>query len=330
MVGDGYEYWKLKGISGVRTPNYGVLYNWYAATDSRGIAPSGWHIPSNTEFATLITYLGGAAIAGGKLKEAGTEHWNDPNTDATDLYNFMARGGGFRDEDGLFYELKETLYLVAIYYNLTNSACAYDLTHDSAAISLDWHDENRRGQSIRYIKDDSTDPGTVSDYDGNVYPTVKIGDQVWMASNLMVEHFNNGDEIKNITDNAAWSALTTAGMCYYDNNVNNGYTEAVAAEILVNSHNLVKFKDTETLKWRINKISDNEVEILVDGMVKAGDIPALQVQSDWEQSDSGEPDYIKNKPLLGTISPKDYWTGSQSAYDALGSYDSNTIYFVEE
>jgi uncharacterized protein (TIGR02145 family) len=69
---------------------YGNLYNGLAVNDSRKLCPTGWHIPLNTEWETLITYLGGGDIAGGKMKEAGTAHWNSPNTGATNESGFTA------------------------------------------------------------------------------------------------------------------------------------------------------------------------------------------------------------------------------------------------
>ncbi|MCK5149268.1 Ig-like domain-containing protein [bacterium] len=59
---------------------------------------------------------------------------------------------------------------------------------------------------------------TMADIDGNVYRTVKIGDQWWMVENLKVTHYRNGDEIPNVTDNTLWSSLTTGACCAYDNN----------------------------------------------------------------------------------------------------------------
>ncbi len=58
---------------------YGKLYNWYAVTDSRGLAPVGYHIPSSTEFNELKSCAGYNGNGGGKLKEAGTSHWASPN-----------------------------------------------------------------------------------------------------------------------------------------------------------------------------------------------------------------------------------------------------------
>jgi len=54
---------------------YGKLYNWFAVNDSRNLCPAGWHVPSDGEWTTLTDFLGGLDIAGGKLKETGTEHW---------------------------------------------------------------------------------------------------------------------------------------------------------------------------------------------------------------------------------------------------------------
>ena len=62
---------------------------------------------------------------------------------------------------------------------------------------------------------------TVSDIDGNIYNTVVIGGVEWMAENLNVSHYNNGDVIPQITNNTEWENATTGAWCYFNNN--NGY-----------------------------------------------------------------------------------------------------------
>jgi uncharacterized protein (TIGR02145 family) len=79
---------------------YGGLYTWdemmqYSSHENvQGICPPGWHLPSDFEWRTLTDYLGGRSIAGGKMKESGLKHWNDPNYGATNESGFTARPGG--------------------------------------------------------------------------------------------------------------------------------------------------------------------------------------------------------------------------------------------
>jgi len=74
---------------------YGALYNWYAISTGN-LCPEGWHVPSDAEWTILTDYLGGEVVAGGKLKEAGTIHWNSPNSGATNESGFTALPGGSR------------------------------------------------------------------------------------------------------------------------------------------------------------------------------------------------------------------------------------------
>jgi uncharacterized protein (TIGR02145 family) len=87
---------------------YGALYNWFAVNTGR-LAPAGWHVPSREEWNTLINYLGGQDIAGGKLKETGDAHWLSPNAGATNETGFSARGVGIRDIT--FMMMRETTYI---------------------------------------------------------------------------------------------------------------------------------------------------------------------------------------------------------------------------
>ena len=82
---------------------YGKLYNWYAVNDARGLAPQGWHIPTDAEWDTLSIKLGGNSVAGGKMKTTGTTRWTTPNTSATNESGFAGLPGGYRLNIGAFY-----------------------------------------------------------------------------------------------------------------------------------------------------------------------------------------------------------------------------------
>ncbi len=84
---------------------YGALYNWYAVNNEK-ICPTGWHVPNDSEWTTLIDFLGGVDIAGGKLKESGFLHWLNPNFGATNEVGFTAVASGLRDHNGDFVSLK--------------------------------------------------------------------------------------------------------------------------------------------------------------------------------------------------------------------------------
>ena len=81
---------------------YGKLYNWYAITDPRGLAPNGWHIPTDAEWTILTDKLGGLSVAGGALKQAGTTSWLAPNGGATNASSFSALPGSYRINNGSF------------------------------------------------------------------------------------------------------------------------------------------------------------------------------------------------------------------------------------
>jgi len=90
---------------------YGKLNNWYAVNDSRGLAPTGYHVPSYNEWQTMIATAGGSSLAGPALKETGTVYW-DTDPGSTNSTGFSARGGGFRDNNsGNFYYLRTFSYL---------------------------------------------------------------------------------------------------------------------------------------------------------------------------------------------------------------------------
>ena len=212
-----YTYGRLYNWYAASSRSYGMLYNWYAATDIRNIAPVGWHVPSKAEYDTLIAYLGGSSVAGGKLKEIGTTYWGSPNTGATNETGFNAILVSYRESYGSFVGTNVTQFRNSSDNSLLRVCEGYAYVDYTSTVSA----YNKVGASIRLIKDNSTDTGIMTGNDGKQYPTVKIdwgsGSQVWLAQNLEETKFRDGSTIPIVTDNTAWSNLTTAGACWYNN-----------------------------------------------------------------------------------------------------------------
>ena len=176
--------WRNNDEATYREP-YGALYNWYAA-HSANLCPSGWHVPSESDWTALELYLGGRSIAGGKLKETGSRHWDAPNTGATDIYGFSMIGGGYRDgQGGSFYELGRGGYLWSSIEEKPTDGRNRGFSNVNVQMDLGYSVKTT-GMSVRCLVDGNPpvpepEPGTVKDYEGNVYKTVVIGKQTWMA-----------------------------------------------------------------------------------------------------------------------------------------------------
>jgi uncharacterized protein (TIGR02145 family) len=131
---------------------YGRLYTWYAATDSRKLCPSGWHVSSDDEWTTLTTFLSGEAIAGGKLKESGTTHWLTPNMGATNEIGFSALPGGSRfywgdfGGIGIFTDILSSTEKTDLLVIVRNMAYNYNFIDRAPRNKSD-------GMSVRCIKD---------------------------------------------------------------------------------------------------------------------------------------------------------------------------------
>jgi uncharacterized protein (TIGR02145 family) len=112
---------------------YGKLYNWYAVNDPRGLAPAGWHIPTDSEWTSLITFLGGANVAGSKIKDSGTL-WSDQTQGATNQSGFTAIPAGYgyltltyTPDDQPFKSLGDAAYWWSATASGTNTAYSVDV-----------------------------------------------------------------------------------------------------------------------------------------------------------------------------------------------------------
>lgn len=160
---------------------YGRLYNGYVVTDPREVSPIGWHVPTDTEWTTLVTYLGGVQVAGGKMKSTGTTIWMAPNTGATNISGFSSLPGGQRDfkQGAAFGSLK----LGGNWWSKTTfstSDCWARSIGNGTAEIYNWHHPMRYGFSIRCLKDGASSTNSYNcPSDKVTYPTI-VKDKLYM------------------------------------------------------------------------------------------------------------------------------------------------------
>lgn len=196
---------------------YGRLYNWYAATDSRGVAPEGWHVATIDDYLMLNTSLGSL------------------ETNNNYIPTFNLTYSGILSNDNLFYGLEPngsyldgamawfitpnvpsdnpSLFVLANIYTVVQAFNHSKIPTGLAGESI--------GCSIRLVKDNSINEGDIT-IDGDIYNTVKIGDQVWLKQNLAVRHYQNGDLI------GSDFTGTVGAVIAYENNEANVYSNLIS------------------------------------------------------------------------------------------------------
>ena len=128
--------------------DYGRLYNWFAVDDARGLCPSGWHVPTDQEYTTLIDVLGGTSVAGGKMKSSPEDSpaWNGTNTSG-----FSGLAGGYRSNSGGFYDGN---YVGFFWSASANGAFAWSRLLDGVYTGvLRYNYYQRYGFSVRCVRD---------------------------------------------------------------------------------------------------------------------------------------------------------------------------------
>jgi uncharacterized protein (TIGR02145 family) len=153
-----YDYDGTSTVEAKATSNYatyGALYNWYAVNVGK-ICPAGWHVPTPSEWTTLTDYLGGESRAGGKLKEAGINHWLSPNQGASNETGFTALPGGTMYADvpygGYFWYIGEYAYWWTAGEIIPVTAMAKYMEYNNSLISTYSYSLNC-GFSVRCIRD---------------------------------------------------------------------------------------------------------------------------------------------------------------------------------
>ncbi len=199
--------WCYYNNDAANNATYGKLYNWYAVagiydaaslndpTLRKNLAPTGYHVPAGYEWTTIINFLGGISVAGGKMKETGTAHWLSPNTSAINSSGFTGLPGGLRgglnffnigtdgywwsSSDGIIEPPPTTTY--GWFFNLYNTcACAYAN-----------YNNKELGMSVRCLSDSPLSNATFEINSLKLYPNP--------ALNLLNLSFNDAFCLDKIT-----------------------------------------------------------------------------------------------------------------------------------
>jgi uncharacterized protein (TIGR02145 family) len=199
---------------------YGLLYNWHAVNDDDGLCPTGWRVPSDGEWTQLTDFLGGESVAGGLMKttgtlSAGTGLWESPNGAATNSSGFSGLPGGGRNSGGYFNQGFYGFWWSSSVFSTDYPDFAWTRNLQYLGGLAGRSDQSvQDGFSVRCVQGECQ--ATVTDIDGNVYDAVQIGSQCWMAENLKVERYRNGNAIPAGLSDSAWTFTTTGAFAVYD------------------------------------------------------------------------------------------------------------------
>jgi uncharacterized protein (TIGR02145 family) len=147
--------WSNYNHDDANDPIYGKLYNWYTTLGDT-LCPAGWGVPTDDEWTTLTTYLGGESVAGGKMKSVGTTYWNDPNTGATNESGFSVLPGGYRNFDGSFYGIRDAAFFWSATEYGGSTAWLRGLYYNGSYVSRFYfgsYNSKSSGASVRCLRD---------------------------------------------------------------------------------------------------------------------------------------------------------------------------------
>ena len=149
--------WSYYNNDAANNAKYGKLYNWYAVSKTsngnKNVCPTGWHVPTDTEWTVLTDYLGGYNVAeGGKLKEVGTTSWNSPNTSATNTSLFTGLPGGSRNSNGNYNSIGYYGSWWSSSESNTGNAWYRFLNYDGGNANRS-NNSRRSGLSVRCLRD---------------------------------------------------------------------------------------------------------------------------------------------------------------------------------
>ncbi len=334
---------------------YGKLYNWYAVNDSRGLCPTGWHVPSDTEWNIFIANLGGDEVAGGKMKAI--TGWNSPNTGGTNESGFTGHAGGERSAYSSYVNMGNAGDWWSgtdfFEYNLNNSTFPWFIelySYDSVVNVLNLAKNN--GLSVRCLKDSEIAPiqGCTDGAACNFMANANQDDGSCLYQNATCDdgNVNTINDVINVSCQCAGTVLAI-GQDYQGGKIayifqpgENGYVSGEIHGIIVSNADVAN-----TFRWActvtdVPGASGNGVGAglqntmdIVNG-VTACETAALAAYgftlngfNDWVLPSISELSVIyENRSFFGTFPNVWYWSSTEvNAYFAyrFGFSDSNTL-----
>ena len=181
---------------------YGRLYDW---KNAKNVCPSGWHLPDTIEWNTLIATAGGTSLAGKQLSTRGWDGW-----EGTDAFLFSVLPAGYGTGPGpVYYSENKVAYFWSsdmdkepAKYIINGTAFYISFTNNGVSVSSKSADLIF---SVRCIQDGNL----VDERDGEIYRTVTIGSQIWMAENLRFEYKVGGDSYGTSAEGGRYGRLYT-------------------------------------------------------------------------------------------------------------------------
>ena len=203
--------------------DFGLLYNWFAAIDSRKISSSDdWRLLTYQEAGDFRTFWSNNNLL---VKETGDIYWNTDN--GLNSYNLNARGSGRRSPttgDFLSLKLLWEIWTSTEYIYDTTQSWSKSFSDNQTFFSRDPRPKEE-GLAIRLVNPNTSlsngQSGTYTGNDGKIYRTICINNYEWIADNLLETKYRNGDLIPEVSDPSTWINLTTGALCSYNNDWNN-------------------------------------------------------------------------------------------------------------